>query len=95
MKGANAGISLAAGLALTDFDEVDLWLDYFALGGNHPYKDLHAYLAGVQSWTTREHDRVVLALNEHLADQGLDHPVGYANDPYSSSDENISKRQRE
>ena len=69
MKSVHPGASLAADLALTDLDEWGLWLEYFILGGNHPYWDLRAYIAGEQDWSTQERDRVILALNENLADK--------------------------
>jgi hypothetical protein len=80
MTTLNAGVSLAAGLALTDLGINDLWLLYFALGGSHPRPELQKYLSGAGRWSAHEHDVAAHALNEYFVDHGLDHLVAYATD---------------
>ena len=65
-----------AGLSLTD-----LWIRYFALGGNCTPVELDAYLQGALAPPTFEHNLIVHAINEHHAEQGDDHPVPYSEDP--------------
>ncbi|MFP5318989.1 MAG: hypothetical protein ACLGI2_11940 [Acidimicrobiia bacterium] len=53
----------------------DLWLAYFALGGEMRPDGLRSYLA---DGTGRvEYDIVAQALNERFSDLGADHPVPY------------------
>ena len=80
MKTIKAGSSLATGLAMTDLTLGDLWLRYFALGGSRPRRALEAYVHDDASWSAHEHDVAAQALNEYFMDQGLDHPVAYAED---------------
>ena len=78
MDRVKAGAALAAGLAMAGLEVSDLWLRYFALGGGYSLTTFPAYLAGDSDWDAREHNIAALALNEYLVDQGLDHPVRYA-----------------
>ncbi len=81
METVNAGSAIAAGLALTDLDARQLWLRYFALGGNYTYTRLCAYVDGQeQASSAYEHDMAAHALNEYLADRGMDHLVSYTKD---------------
>lgn len=65
-----------AGLSLDE-----LWTAYFALGGAQSPQGLREYLAGMRS-SLRDYDVVALALNEHFADRGENHPVPYSDDQY-------------
>jgi hypothetical protein len=80
MKAVHAGFALAAGLALTDLDDIDLWNRYFALGGAHSRPELVRYLNGHGAWTAHEHNVAAHAVNEYTSDRGMDHPVGYADE---------------
>jgi hypothetical protein len=77
MDRVKAGATLAIGLALAELEVSDLWLRYFALGGGYALAAFAPYLAGESDWDAREHNIAALALNEHLGDRGLDHPVRY------------------
>ena len=55
----------------------ELWIRYFALGGNDEPIDVDGYLSGVRTLSTREHNVLTLALNEAFGDLGMDHPLGY------------------
>jgi hypothetical protein len=45
----------------------ELWLAYFALGGNAGRYELEAYLTGLMPLTAHEHNVLALAINERLA----------------------------
>src|SRR4051812_3810027 len=62
-----------AGLTITQ-----LWVRYFALGGNASVLELEGYLYGALRPEVLEHDRIVHAINERHQEQGDDHPVPYA-----------------
>jgi len=69
------GARMALGLSMAD-----LWLSYYALGGQRDATDLARYLAGGSSHTTTtDYDTIALALNEAQIDRG-----GGAGGPYSS-----------
>lgn len=53
----------------------DLWLAYFALGGESQPYFLRAYLLDGTGWV--EYDIVAQAINERFHDNGGDHPVPY------------------
>jgi hypothetical protein len=45
----------------------ELWLAYFALGGNAGRYELEAYLSGLMPLAAHEHNVLALAINERLA----------------------------
>jgi hypothetical protein len=56
----------------------DLWITYFAVGGNRDVTHLAAYLANEgHEIDPADHDCVIAALNETFIDRGLDHPLHY------------------
>lgn len=55
----------------------ELWVRYFALGGNAFPADLDRHIAGTRLLNDHEHDVLVLALNEKFQDMDLDHPIPY------------------
>jgi hypothetical protein len=55
----------------------DLWIRYFALGGNAEPIEVDGYLNGVLPLTLVEHNVLVDALNEAFVDLGMGHPVDY------------------
>jgi hypothetical protein len=57
---------------------MELWIDYFALGGIQDAKTLAAYLNGDGETSPGDHDAIVQALNEVFIDRGLNHPLDYA-----------------
>jgi hypothetical protein len=46
----------------------ELWLDYFALGGNAGRYEVEAYLAGLMPLSAHEHNVLAQAVNERLAE---------------------------
>lgn len=63
----------------------DLWLGYFELGGNGSLVDLGLWLTGKVRLPPPDHDLLALALNEVFSERGLNHPVGYSDDPIEPS----------
>lgn len=57
---------------------LDLWIDYFALGGHLDVRGLTGYLQGDRSTTnTTDHNTIVHALNEVFRDRGEDSRIAY------------------
>ena len=56
---------------------LDLWVDYFSLGGNLDAGQLTDYLRGQRDLSVSEHNVVVHALNEVFVDRGENHPLAY------------------
>ncbi|MDQ1437964.1 MAG: hypothetical protein QOK43_1593 [Acidimicrobiaceae bacterium] len=57
-----------------------VWIAYFAIGGNARQRDVESWLSGATYAPDREHDLLAVALNEELAARGLDRMVPYRND---------------
>ena len=74
----NAGERLEAERRRIGLDIGDLWLSYFGLGGAAKPDEVQAYLRGAITFSTREHDVLAQAINDHSIDLGLDHPAPYA-----------------
>lgn len=55
---------------------IDLWTDYFGLGGKLSAVELQAYLDG-DTTISDDHDVVAYALNEAFHERGLSHPIAY------------------
>ena len=60
--------ALAAAYASTDLRVGELWLAYFALGGNAGRYEVEAYLAGLMPMSAQEHNVLAHAVNERLAE---------------------------
>ena len=56
---------------------MELWVDYFALGGTLNAHELERYLHGDHDATDTDHNVLVHALNELFHDRGQDHPLAY------------------
>jgi hypothetical protein len=56
---------------------LNVWIDYFALGGNLTAVQLTAYLRGERDVSVVDHNVVVHALNEAFVDRGDNHPLAY------------------
>jgi len=54
---------------------MELWMDYFALGGNHNAGHLHAYLHEDATChiDPRDRDHIIDALNDAFVERGDDH----------------------
>ena len=55
----------------------DLWLHYFAVGGNGSLGDVERWLADGDGTPGREHNLMAQALNDEFIGKGLNHPVLY------------------
>jgi hypothetical protein len=60
---------LTTAFASTDLRIEELWLAYFALGGNAGQYEIEAYLAGLMPFSTHEHNVLAHAVNERLMNQ--------------------------
>ena len=58
----------------------DLWIAYFAVGGNGSLADVAGWLGGSADPNDRDHDLMAQALNDQFADRDLDHPMSYRSD---------------
>jgi hypothetical protein len=56
---------------------LELWIDYFALGGALDVVQLTRYLRGDRDLTNSDHNVLVHALNEVFQDRGENHPLSY------------------
>ena len=55
----------------------DVWLAYFALGGNETFQGVRAILEGSHVPSQPDYDLLAQALNERFMDRGANHPVPY------------------
>jgi hypothetical protein len=60
--------ALAGAHASTGRRIEDLWLAYFALGGDAGCYEIEAYLAGLMPMSAHEHNVLAQAVNEQLAE---------------------------
>jgi hypothetical protein len=74
------GVSLRAGLSLSELDLPQLWVAYLGLGGTMSAERLEAALRGRHSLSSHEHDLVAQALNDYFTERGQDHPVAYSDE---------------
>jgi hypothetical protein len=56
---------------------MELWIDYFALGGILDLGGLTGYLQGARVNSDGDHNVIVHALNELFRDRGQDNPITY------------------
>ena len=61
------------------FTYMDLWIEYFALGGYLDVNGLTNYLTGTRAATRSDHNLIAHALNETYRDRGQDNPLTYWN----------------
>jgi hypothetical protein len=64
----------------------ELWLRYFELGGMSTGFELEAFLYGILSPSTHDHDVIAHAINERFVELGKNHPVAYSKDLKSDSE---------
>jgi len=67
-----------AGRRRLDMSYHDVWVGYFAVGGNGSLADVRAWLSGDMRLPAHDHDLLVQAINDAFTDVGLDHPLGYS-----------------
>ena len=56
---------------------MDLWVDFFGLGGTFDVFELDRYLRGDRDVSDTDHNVVVHALNEVFSERGHNHPLAY------------------
>jgi hypothetical protein len=77
MSSDHLGLSLSDGLRRSGMTPAELWLRYYAVGGDAGEAEVEAYALGLMRPDTWEHNLIAQALNEHFLDSQEDHPVGY------------------
>lgn len=75
-KRAAAAI-LEAAVGVAGMSVRELWLEYFALGGDASIGHLAKMLTGEAPLHRGDHDRLAVALNERLAQNGWGRPLAY------------------
>jgi hypothetical protein len=68
----------------TDLSLEDLWLRCFALGTTNTLFQLEAFLHGALRPTPHEFNLMAVAVNEYLADLGVDQLVPYIEDEFAT-----------
>ena len=56
----------------------DVWVGYFAVGGNGTQAQVGGWLSSAGRMPARERDLLAQALNDRFTDIGLNHPVRYS-----------------
>lgn len=56
----------------------ELWVGYFAVGGNATVAEVDEWLAGESTPSPGDHDLVAQALNDRFLERGLNHPIAYS-----------------
>lgn len=68
---------LEAGRLRLGFTRYQLWLAYFAMGGNGTLVDVGGWLEDAPVAPARDHDLLAQALNDGFLERGQDHPIPY------------------
>ena len=55
----------------------DVWVGYFAVGGNGTAADVIGWLSGDLQPSDRDHDLLAQSLNDAFCERGMNHPVPY------------------
>jgi hypothetical protein len=72
-----AAAMLDAAAKVSGMERDDLWLQYFALGGDASPEELEGMLSGERPLYRLDHDRLVVALNERFQDHGRGRPLAF------------------
>lgn len=67
--------ALRHGMELSGWNYEELWIAMYGLGGNLTTTAIERIVLGYQEPSAREYGMLRLALNEHLGDEGHDHPI--------------------
>ncbi len=70
-------LDITEGLERLDLSAHDVWVGYFAIGGNGSLGDVERWVSSGSDVPTREHNLLAQALNDLFTVRGLDHPVAY------------------
>jgi hypothetical protein len=74
-------LNIAEGRERLDLTAHDVWVGYFAIGGNGSFDDVERWISSGRDVPRREHNLLAQALNDRFCVRGLDHPVGYRESP--------------
>jgi hypothetical protein len=77
MRAPTGELRLDAARQLLGLTFVELWVQYFALGGALDADGLTDYLQHEDGAGSSDHDVIVHALNELFSERGEDHPLTY------------------
>lgn len=69
--------ALRRGLALAQWEPIDLWRAALGTGGHFTRHDIEALLDGGRAATPTEHDILASTLNDHFLDQDGGHSLRY------------------
>jgi len=58
----------------------DLWIGYFAVGGNGSLTEVEQWLAGSSDPSDQDHDLLAQAVNDEFVSRKLNHPIPYRAD---------------
>ena len=72
-----SAVHLGTALSQLGMSVRDLWIWYFAIGGNGTLADVTSWVDGTANPSDDDHDLMAQALNEEYSVRDLDHPVGY------------------
>ncbi len=70
-------LSLYEGVEFARLTPSELWVQYYALGGNAGEYEVEAYALGLLLADTYEYNVIAQAINEVFIDRGANHPVAY------------------
>lgn len=70
-------LDLHEGMVRSCMTYQELWLRQLGMGGEAGRLEVEAYVLGVLSVDSYQHDLLAQSLNEHFMEIGEDHPVGY------------------
>jgi hypothetical protein len=56
----------------------EVWFAYVEVGGNASLRIVQGWLLGVGEPDDHQHDLMAQAFNDRFIDQGMNHPVAYA-----------------
>ena len=58
----------------------DLWIGYFAVGGNASLAEVEQWLVGTADPSDQDHDLLAQAVNDEFVARNLDHAIAYRSD---------------
>lgn len=70
-------LSLYEGAEYARMTPSDLWVRYYALGGNAGEYEVEAYTLGLLLADNYQYNVIAQAINEVFIDRGANHPVAY------------------
>ncbi len=81
MSTQHANLSLFDGWQRSGLSAAELWIRYYAVGGDAAELEVEAYALGLLNPDDYQHNLIAQALNEYFLDRHEDHPVRYRDLP--------------